>query len=243
MVQELGPCQRVLVVAPHPDDAEIGCAGTVARLVKEGVEVFYLLTTNGDKGTEDPKLTPKDLARIRSEEQRAAAAILGVKDVTILPHGDGELEDGRALLGEITFHVRRVRPDIVLTNDPFRTTFYIHRDHRITGLVTMDAVFPFSRDRLHFPEHAAQGLGTHKTEEIFFWGTEQPDVFVDISSTIDLKIKATLAHRSQFNVEEGDRWLRRWSARTGKDRGLEYAEAFRTYGIRQMSRRDQEESQ
>jgi LmbE family N-acetylglucosaminyl deacetylase len=240
-IEEFGPCERVLVVAPHPDDAEVGCAGTAALLAREGVEVYYLIATNGDKGTEDPDLTNADLARTRAREQRAAAEILGVKEVTILDHGDGELEDGRQLLGEIVFHIRRVRPDIVLTTDPFRTGFYIHRDHRITGMVTMDAVFPFARDRLHFPEHLAQGLTPHKTAELYFWGTENPDVYVDITETIDLKTRATMAHTSQFG-EDAEKWMRRWAARTAEGHGMEYAEEFRRFGISQMARFTEEEN-
>ena len=233
VISEFGDLERVLVVAPHPDDAEIGCGGTVARLVREGVEVYYLIATNGDKGTEDPTLTNADLAATRDKEQRDAAAVLGVKEVTILQNGDGELVDGRELLGEITRHVRRIRPDIVLTTDPFRTGFYIHRDHRITGMVTMDAVFPFARDRLHFPEHGAEGLEPHKTAEIYFWGTENPDVFVDISDTIEAKIEATKLHTSQFGPDAAD-WVRSWAARNGEARGMEYAEEFRRYGISRM---------
>ena len=234
MIEEFGEVERVLVVAPHPDDAEIGCGGTVARLVKDGVEVYYLIATNGDKGTEDPTLTNADLAATRDKEQRDAAAVLGVKEVTILQNGDGELVDGRELLGEITRHVRRIRPDIVLTTDPFRTSFYIHRDHRITGMVTMDAVFPFARDRLHFPEHDAAGLKTHKTAEIYFWGAEIPDVFVDISDTIEAKIEATKLHVSQFGSDVQD-WIRGWAARQGESRGMAYAEEFRRYGISRMA--------
>ena len=233
MIEEFGEIERVLVVAPHPDDAEIGCGGTVALLVRDGVQVHYLIATNGDKGTEDPALTNADLAALRDKEQRDAAAALGVHEVTILPNGDGELVDGRELLGEITRHVRRIRPDIVFTTDPFRTGFYIHRDHRITGMVTMDAVFPFARDRLHFPEHHAAGLEPHKTAEIYFWGTEHPDVFVDISDTIETKIEATKLHVSQFGPDAGD-WMRRWSARNGTARGMAYAEEFRRYGISRM---------
>ncbi|MDA1096036.1 MAG: PIG-L family deacetylase [Chloroflexi bacterium] len=229
------PTQRVLVVAPHPDDAEVGCAGTVARFVQEGAEVYYLIATNGDKGTEDPTLTSADLARTREAEQRAAATILGVKEVTILPHGDGELEEDRATIGEVVHHIRRIRPDIVLTTDPYRTTFYIHRDHVNIGLVTMHAVFPFARDRLHFPEHFAAGLAPHKTTELYFWGTETADLFVDITDTIDLKIRASQAHSSQFG-DDVDRWVRRWSARIGKGQGMAFAESFRTYGISRMGR-------
>lgn len=233
MIEEFGEVERVLVVAPHPDDAEIGCGGTVARLTRDGVEVYYVVATNGDKGTEDPALTNADLAAMRDKEQRDAAAVLGVKEVTILQNGDGELVDGRELLGEITRHVRRIRPDIVLTTDPFRTSFYIHRDHRITGMVTMDAVFPFARDRLHFPEHDEAGLKTHKTAEIYFWGPETPDVFVDISDTIEAKIEATKLHVSQFGEDAGD-WIRSWAARNGESRGVAYAEEFRRYGISLM---------
>ena len=233
MIEEFGDIQRVLVVAPHPDDAEIGCGGTVARLINDGVEVYYLVATNGDKGTEDPTLTNADLAAMRDKEQRAAAAHLGVTEVTILQNGDGELVDGRELLGEFTWHVRRIRPDIVLTTDPFRTSFYVHRDHRITGMVAMDAVYPFARDRLHFPEHEAEGLETHKTAEIFFWGCENPDVFIDISETIDLKIEATLLHASQFGPDSG-KWIRSWGARIGEMAGMSFAEEFRKYGISRL---------
>ncbi len=233
MIEEFGEVERVLVVSPHPDDAEIGCGGTIARLIRDGVEVYYVVATNGDKGTEDPTLTNADLAALRDKEQRAAAAMLGVKEVTILQNGDGELVDGRELLGEITRHVRRIKPDIVLTTDPFRTSFYTHRDHRITGMVTMDAVFPFARDRLHFPEHDAEGLKTHKTAEIYFWGAETSDVFIDISDTIETKIEATLLHASQFEPESGE-WIRRWSARKGEPHGIAYAEEFRRYGISRM---------
>ncbi len=233
-IPEFGPVERVLVVAPHPDDAEIGCGGTVARFTREGVAVHYLIATNGDKGTEDPNLTNADLARIRDKEQRDAAAMLGVAGVTILQNGDGELVDGRELLGEITRHIRLIRPDIVLTTDPFRTTFYIHRDHRITGMVTMDAAFPFARDRLHFPEHADDGLEPHKTTDVYFWGTEHPDIFVDITDTIDLKIEATILHASQFGPDSGA-WIRRWAARNGESHGLQFAEEFRRYGISRMA--------
>ncbi len=233
MIEEFGEVERVLVVAPHPDDAEIGCGGTVARLTRDGVEVYYVVATNGDKGTEDPTLTNADLAATRDKEQRDAAAVLGVKEVTILQNGDGELVDGRELLGEITRHVRRIRPDIVLTTDPFRTSFYIHRDHRITGMVTMDAVFPFARDRLHFPEHNEAGLPPHKTAEIYFWGPETPDVFVDISDTIETKIEATKLHASQFGPGDMD-WIRSWAASHGEPRGMAYAEEFRRYGISLM---------
>ena len=241
-MEGLVPAERVLVVAPHPDDAEVGCAGTVARLVREGAQVHYLIATTGDKGTEDPNLTNKNLAETREREQRAAAEILGVQEVSILPYGDGELEDSREVIGRIVHHVRRIKPDVVFTTDPFRSTFYVHRDHINTGLTAMHAVFPYARDRLHFPEHINEGLETHKTVELYFWGAENPDIHVDISETIDLKVQAALAHSSQFGADAG-KWIRQWGARIAEGHDMEYAEAFRTYGISRMAREFNEEEE
>jgi len=152
-VQELEPVERALVVTPHPDDSEFGCAGTTARLVSEGKEVFYVVATSGNKGGRDSDMTADYLLSTRQDEQKKAAALLGVSEVIFLDFGDGELEDDHAFRRELVYHIRRLKPNIVFTTDPFRSSFYIHRDHRITGLVTIDAVFPYARDRLHYPEH------------------------------------------------------------------------------------------
>ena len=243
-MQQLEPVQRALVVTPHPDDAEIGCGGTVARLVQAGKEVFYLVATNGDKGGRDTDMTAEYLIGARQQEQERAAEVLGVSEVVFLDFGDGELEDDHAFRGQLVYHIRRLRPDIVFTTDPFRTSFYIHRDHRITGLVTLDAVFPYARDRLHYPEHITQGLSGHNVEELFFWGSEAPDTFIDIGDVIELKIKSLLAHASQVQDWVGEaggeeafgermkamsqRMMKRYTV------SFEHAEAFRCYGIRRM---------
>ena len=135
-----------------------------------------------------------------------------------------------------------MKQTIVFTTDPFRSSFYIHRDHRITGLVTIDAVFPYARDRLHYPEHIEMGLSGHNVDEVFFWGSEQPDIFIDISSVIDLKIESLLAHRSQIQdwVDEagGDeafgKRMKDMGQRSNRKFGVSYehAEAFRRYGMR-----------
>lgn len=244
-MKELEPVQRALVVTPHPDDAEFGCAGTVAKLVKEGKQVFYLVTTNGNKGGRDTDMTGEFLRSAREEEQRRAADILGVSEVTFLDFGDGELEDNAEFRGELVYHIRRLKPDIVFTTDPFRSSFYIHRDHRMTGIVTLDAVFPYARDLLHFPDHISQGLTGHNVDEIFFWGSENPDTFIDIGDVIDLKIKSLLAHTSQmqdwieraggeeaFGEQFKDR-SRQTTKLLGSD--IELAESFRRYGMRRAS--------
>ena len=134
-----------LVVIPHPDDGEIGCGGTTAKWIREGCKVFYLLCTNGDKGSDDRGITSASLAKVRSEEQLAAADSLGVEEVIMLGYPDGELEDTKQFRGEVVKAIRRFRPDVVICPDPFRMTPYWHRDHRICGQVTVDAIFPYAR--------------------------------------------------------------------------------------------------
>lgn len=247
-MEELEPVNTALVVTPHPDDAEFGCAGTAARLISEGKKVYYVVTTNGDKGGRKTDMTAEYLINARQEEQKEAAKVIGVSDVVFLPFGDGELEDNREVRGQLVYYIRKFKPDIVFTTDPFRSSFYIHRDHRITGLVTLDAVFPYARDLLHFPEHIEQGLDGHNVDEIFFWGSENPDTFIDVSSVIDLKIQALLKHKSQMgdyiNEAGGEEGFAKRMKEMGRkqivkyDLKFEHAEMFRRYGIRRMLSED-----
>ena len=226
-----------MVVTPHPDDAEIGCGGTIAGWIREGTEVVYVLSTNGDKGTESRDMTSEQLAEIREREQAAAAAALGVKEVVYLRHPDGGLEDSPEFRGQLVRAIRTHRPDTVFCPDPFRQSFYLHRDHRICGQVTLDAVVPFARDHLHFPDHLrADGLEPHKAGEILMWGTEAPDTFVDITETIDLKISALLKHASQVSAAGSDRdveeFVKANASRMGQRAEMPYAEAFRATQFR-----------
>ncbi|MEK7362616.1 MAG: PIG-L deacetylase family protein [candidate division NC10 bacterium] len=186
------PIRRVLVVVAHPDDAEFGCGGSVARWVKEGKEVTYVILTNGDKGSGDRSMTSERLAKIRQEEQRNAALTLGVQRVEFLGYPDGELEDTREVRRGVTAEIRRWRPDLLVTQNPYRTTnlYASHRDHRIAAGVALDCVYPLARDHLSFPELLAQGLEPHKVREVYLMWWENPEVVVDISATMDLKIKA-----------------------------------------------------
>ena len=191
---------KVLVVTPHPDDAEIWCGGTIASWVKRGADVYYLLCTNGSRGTEDPDITPQKLAETREQEQLNAASVLGVKDVVMLHRNDGELEDTTDFRRDIVQQIRKVRPDVVLSTEPYQFDLSWHRDHRITGQVALDAVFPYARDHLHFGElWSDQGLEPHKTGTMLFWGTERADTFVDITEVIDTKIKSVMSHISQMS--------------------------------------------
>ena len=228
--------QRVLVVIPHPDDAEFWCAGTVARWISRGASVWYVLCTDGDKGSSDSHATSQELAPSREREQREAARILGVEEVVTLHRPDGELEDTRDFRREIVREIRRVRPELVMCPEPYRKNLAWHRDHRIAGQVTLDAVFPWARDHLHFVElWEEEGLEPHKTGTVLFWGAEQPDTHVNISDTIDVKIQAVLAHQSQMtNRTEAElrEFVKDWAENAGADQEYTYAEAFRKLTFR-----------
>jgi len=220
----------VLVVVAHPDDAEFGCAGSVARWILEGRQVAYLIATTGDKGSDDPAMTSERLATIREAEQLRAAQVLGVDPVIFLRYPDGELEDSREFRREVVRAIRRLRPELLVTTTPLPTLnlYAGHRDHRTAGRVALDAVYPYARDRLHFPELAAEGLAPHKVLEVYLMWHEEPDVWVDISGTMDLKLKALRCHVSQFSDPETvEARVRQRATELGTAQGITYAEAFK----------------
>jgi LmbE family N-acetylglucosaminyl deacetylase len=223
---------RVLVVAAHPDDIEFGAAGTVARWVAEGAAVRYLLVTRGDKGSDDPGADVDRLVRTREAEQRAAAAELGVEGVDFLDEPDGQVEPTLALRERITYAIRSVRPEIVMTHDP--TVLFVnnewvnHPDHRAVGQVTVDAVFPTARDPLNFREHLDAGVEAWKVAELYLWSTNEANQIVDIGDAIERKVAALAHHASQFHhFDEVARWVRRRSEELGERAGYRAAEGFR----------------
>ena len=230
--------QRVLVVTPHPDDAEFWCAGTVAHWISQGATVRYVLCTDGGKGTNDPDMTSEKLGPMREQEQIDAARILGVSDVVLLHHTDGELEDTGDFRKEIVRQIRLLRPDVVICPEPYRRNLAWHRDHRITGQVTLDAVFPAARDHLNFVElWRDEGLEPHKTATILFWGTELADTYVDISDSFDAKVEALMAHKSQMG-ERSPEEIKGFVSERAREAGstaseqLPIAESFRKVTFR-----------
>ena len=225
---------RAMVVFAHPDDAEIGSGGVIATWVAAGCEVTYVLCTNGAAGSADRTLAPEELARRRADEQRAAADFMGVKHVVMLGYPDGGLEDTRAFLGDVVRALRQYRPHTVFVHDPYRMKGFQHRDHRKAGIVTTDAVYPYARDHLHFPEHVTRdGLEPHKVRELWYWGADEPDIIVDVSTSIDKQIAALVRHESQmpgFNVGQGetigDR-VKKGAAERARGYGFKHAAAFR----------------
>ena len=221
--------KRVLVITAHPDDSEFGAGGTVARLVREDRQVSYCIVTNGNKGSSDRTMTPERLAGIRQEEQRNAARVLGVDTVDFLGFPDCEVENTRESRMAVTAAIRRHRPDLLIIQNPNRTRNLgaSHRDHRITAGIALDCVYPLARDHMAFPELMAQGLEPHKVKEVWMMWWESPEVVVDITDTIDFKIKALACHASQLSdMAAVEKRVRDRAAQIGKARGYAFAEGF-----------------
>ncbi len=221
----------IMAVAAHPDDIESWCAGTLARAIDGGATVRLLLVTSGDKGTNDPRATAAAVARRREDEAREAARRLGIVEVAFLRQPDGEVEDTRALRGELVARIRDWRPAALFTHDPERPypPYLSHRDHRIVGRAALDAVYPLARDRLCFPEQIALRMEPHAVRDVWLFSSAQPDAYVDISVGFERKIAARLAHDSQTHDAEALRagWRER-AARIGAEAELPLAEAFVT---------------
>ena len=218
----------VMVLAAHPDDAEFGAAGTVARWTNEGRGVVYVVCTGGDKGSGDRSLTPEQISAIRKKEQRAAADTLGVREVVFLDYPDQGLEDTPEFRKQIVGLIRTYRPQTLVTSDPYRRYLW-HRDHRIAGQVAMDAVFPYARDHLAYPDLLEKGLEPHKVEEILFWAAEDINFRSDISATFDRKIEALRCHESQmktFTSSDPFGWLKNRCREMAQGESYELAEGF-----------------
>jgi LmbE family N-acetylglucosaminyl deacetylase len=219
---------QVMVISAHPDDVEFTSAGTVAQMIKEGRKAVYVICTSGDKGTSNPELTPESLSEIREQEQLEASRVIGVSEVIFLRYPDQGLEETPSFRKEIVRIIRQYRPDVIFTSDPYRRYLW-HRDHRILGQVVMDAVFPFARDRLAYPDLLENGFAPHKVKEVFFWGAEHINHRVDITETFDLKLSALACHKSQIcelpitNLRE---WLEKRCRSMAEGEPFAMAEAF-----------------
>lgn len=224
--------ESVMVIVAHPDDAEFGCAGTVARWVQEGARAAYVLVTSGDVGIAKPGMTKQRAAEIREAESLAAAKVAGVEDVVFLREPDGMVVNNLALRKRLVREIRRFKPEVVITGDPtmvFTPSGGInHPDHRAASGAAIDALFPAIGQPNLFEEFEAEGITAHKVRKVYITARGQGDTFVDISQTIDLKINALRAHDSQLGEwKELEERMREWTAGIGKGKEMAYAEVFR----------------
>jgi LmbE family N-acetylglucosaminyl deacetylase len=230
----LEAAQRVMVIMAHPDDAEIQCGGTTARLVARGTMVSYVLCTSGNRGSSDLATTTEGLSALREAEQRTAAAVLGVTHITFLGHDDGDLAFAAPRLREeLVRLIRQERPDVIITHDPFAGLFsyevcYLHPDHRATGQVAFEAAFFCAPGPLFYPDQVAAGLAPHKVSALYLVMSESPDCCLDISDTFATKVAAIREHRSQWGQHPDlEGFFHRIAEETGARWGVPLAEAFR----------------
>lgn len=218
--------RRALVIGAHPDDNEVGCGGTIARLTRDGWDVTFIICTNGNKGSHDPTMSSYRLAEIREAEQQTAANRLGVQHVVFLRYNDGELEPTPALRAEMALYIRHFKPGRIYTHDPWRA-YMLHPDHRAVGMAVVEGVVS-ARDHLYMPGLNQIGLTVWRPQALYLWSAERPDHTEDISDTLEDKMAALADHVSQ--VKELTSWLPRMRQRAedqGKAAGYRAGEAFK----------------
>ena len=226
---------KVLGVFAHPDDPEFGAGGSMARLADSGAEVTYVIVTDGRQGGEDPKQKDSELVAIRQREQRAAAKVLGVKNVEFLGYKDGHLMPDLGLRRDIVRMIRKYKPELVITHLPGRVLDMpmggSHPDHIAVGETTMAAVYPDSRNPRAFRSLQKEGYKPHVVKEVLIPYWTNGDYLVDVTTTLDRKIEALRKHKSQV-AKPGRTWdfekfVRKRSSDVGKKAGYKYAESFK----------------
>ncbi len=223
--------KSAMVVIAHPDDAEFTVAGTVATWTQAGCRVVYVVCTDGNAGSHDPEMTAERLANVRRSEQRAACETLGVSDVHFLGYNDGQLQPDLSLRRDLVGAIRRYKPEVVITWNP--NNLFIgdrrinHPDHRAAAQATLDATVPASAMPLLWPETGAP----HRVRQIFVYGMENADLWVDISAAIDTKIAALRQHASQMGDWDPTERIKERNAAIGKEKGLAFAESYRVFTL------------
>ncbi len=223
-LDDLAGVEKILVVCAHPDDVDFGVAGSVAVWVKAGIDVTYCIVTDGDAGGSDRSVPRPEMAVLRREEQRAAAAEVGVRDIAFLGYPDGRLVPSIELRRDISRQIRLVRPQRVVCQSPERLWDRIgasHPDHLAAGEASVSAVYPDARNPFAHPELLDEGLEPHTVPEIWMMAGRDSNRAVDITDTFDRKISALRRHRSQVGEGEWlDERIRTWVTGAGQAAGL-----------------------
>jgi LmbE family N-acetylglucosaminyl deacetylase len=237
-MDENGIPQSAMVIVAHPDDAEFTMAGTVAAWTKAGCQVTYVVCTDGNAGSHEPGMTRERLAEIRRAEQRAACEVLGVSDVEFLGYDDGQLQPTLELRRDLVRLIRQYKPEVVLAGDPSRLLsgdrYINHPDHRASAQAALDAVAPASEMPLLWPETGEP----HRVSYVYVYGNDQPNVWIDITETIDQKIEALKKHASQMGDWDPTERIKGWNAEVGEDKGYAYAESYRVITLVREESRD-----
>jgi LmbE family N-acetylglucosaminyl deacetylase len=223
--------ESAMAINAHPDDIEYTCAGTLARWARAGARVIYVLCTSGDVGIAEPGMTREIATQIREAESLEAARIAGVQQVVFLREPDGLLQPTLELRKKLVREIRKFHPEVVLTGDPTRVwsgdDYINHPDHRAAAMAALDATFPAAGQPNLFEDLEQEGLIAHKVRKVYAHVWEEADVFINIDDTIDIKIAALRAHKSQMMGEDPESMIREWAAQTAKGKEMQYAEGFK----------------
>ena len=223
--------ESAMAIVAHPDDVEFSCAGTLALWAKAGARVSLVLVTSGDVGIARTDITRQQAAAIREGEAEDAAKIIGAAEIRFLREQDGSVQATLELRRKLVREIRRFRPEVVITGDPtvvWAGDNYInHPDHRAVALATVDAIFPAAGQPHVFEELAAEGLVAHKVRKVYVTNWRDGNMWVPIDDTIDVKVAALQAHKSQMGGWDVGKNIREWAADRAKDHGMNYAEIFR----------------
>jgi len=223
--------ESAMAIVAHPDDIDFSCVGTLARWVKHGTRISYVLCTSGDVGIATPGMTREEAIEIRETEQNEAARIAGAAEVIYLREPDGMLVATLELRKKLVREIRRFRPEVVITGDPTRVwsgdSYINHPDHRAASAAALDAVFPAAGQPNLFEEIAEEGFQAHKPRKVYVTTWDEADVYVNIEETIDTKIAALRAHKSQMNDWDPEPRIKEWAATRAKGKEMAYAESFR----------------
>jgi len=243
------PDFEALVIGAHPDDNDFGAAGISALWAKQGKKIAWVVMTNGAEGSEVPSLDDTELMLTREQEQRAACEVLGVQTIEFLRFSDGHLSNTDETRKAVVRLIRKYRPRVIFTHDPEQhifapdpnekpeeTAYLNHPDHRATGNIVLDAIFPAAGNPRSYRELLAEGLPPYRVHEIYFFMSGQQNTYIDISEIIEQKALGLKSHTSQFEPDESEnplKWIQEWGAENAKEakekQGLEmkYAESFR----------------
>jgi len=238
--------KRAMSIHAHPDDQEFSIGGTLAKWAKAGCEIISVVITSGDSGSNAPEHDASYkpvLADLREKEQLAANEVLGIKKTVFLHYPDGELEATIPLRKELTRLIRKFKPDTVLAGNPeawfYGNEYLNHPDHRAAAQAACEATFPSAGSRLMFADLLTEGYEPHDPNRLYIHGTDKADTWVDISETLDVKIKALQQHVSQVPVDEVEKWMTEWAEEDAKDKDMKYAESYKVMIIK----KDEEEKE
>ena len=243
------PDFEAMVIGAHPDDDDFGAAATSALWASQGKKIVWVIMTDGTEGSEVPNIDENAFILTREQEQRASCELLGVKAVEFLRFRDGHLTNNEETRRAVVRLIRKYRPRVIITHDPSQhifapdpdekpdeTGYLNHPDHRATGNIVLDAIFPAAGNPRSFRELLVEGLQPYKVHELYLFSTAQSNTFVDVSETIDLKARAILCHVTQFGPEAETQMPKRIHemasrmakiANEKKGSEIQYAEAFR----------------